>query len=76
MQTVVSFMTKSSRHTGQRVREEELLQLCDEDSLSGEVHLIPKSGEAIKTEPGEHETWAWHVQGAERRQGVRVRRGT
>lgn len=52
-----------------------LLRLCDEDGLSGEGHLIPTSAEAIRIEPGEQEARAWRVQGAERRQGVRVRRG-
>lgn len=52
-----------------------LLRLCDEDGLSGEGHLIPTPAEAIGIEPGEQETWAWRVQGAERRQGVRARRG-
>ena len=55
------------------MREEVLLQLCDEDGLSGEGHLILTSAEAIRIEPREQEARAWCVQGAERRQGVRVR---
>lgn len=51
-----------------------LLQLYDEDSLSGEARLTPISGEDVRTEQGERGTWACRVQGGERNQGVRLRR--